>query len=129
MRTYLGHLARAEPEAAYDLLSTESKRQCTRDWYLDRSAQYASELDSARVVLRETTLFDTRATVRTTIDTGRNEPRLFNPGSYTYDATYTLVKEGERWLLKDAAWPYGSCDFARPADPAVDPPLKPAPSP
>jgi hypothetical protein len=103
-------------------------RTCTRSWFIEHATLFAADLDTARVVLRETTIFEDRATVRATVDTGRTEPRLFNPGSYTFDATYTLVREGDRWLLQDTGWPYGSCDFIRPTITPEAPPPTAAPA-
>ena len=130
VRTFLGHLARADAPAAYALLSKESQERCARSFFIDRAAQVASELENSRVVVRDVTVIDGRATVRASVDPGRVDTGLLGPRAASFETTYTLVQEAAEWRLNDTGWPYGYCDFAKPFAPEpARPTATPTPTP
>ncbi len=117
VRTYLGYLAQADTTSAYQLMSASAQELCTREFYVQRNGLLLTELESARVVLRDTNVFDDRATVRATVDSGRVDMGPFGPTSSSFETTYSLILEGAEWKLTDVGWPYSYCDFAKPIEP------------
>jgi hypothetical protein len=126
VRTYLGYLARAEPESAYAIFSKDTQARCSKQIYLDRSGYILDEMESSRVVVRETRVLDSRATVRATVDPGRVDVGPFGPTSTSFETTYSLIRDGVEWKLTDAGWPYGYCDSPKPVE--TEPPATVTPT-
>lgn len=128
VRTYLGFLARGDFEAAYALLGRDAQARCDKTSFLDRAAYAAQELEMSRVVVRDTNVFDSRASVRASVDPGRVDVGPLGPRSSSFDATYSLVLEGAGWRLSDTGWPYVFCDIEqrKPAEPTATPTPTPA---
>ena len=132
VRTFLGHLVRGDGAAAYALLSNEAQGRCTRDSFLDRVTYLQQELERSRVVVRETTVRDGRATVLATVDPGRVDVNIMGPRRSSFETTFALVRDGAEWRLNEPGWPYGYCDFLKPAPfsaPVPAEPPRPTPTP
>lgn len=125
VRTFLGHLVRGDGAAAYTLLSKEAQGRCSRDFLLDRVTSLQQELERSRVVVRETTVRDARATVLATVDPGRVDISIMGPRRSSFETTFALVRDGAEWRLKEVGWPWGYCDFPKPMSPDAPIPAEP----
>ena len=125
VRTFLGHLAEGDGAAAYALLSKGAQEKCTRSFLLDQVTSLQQQLERSRVVVRETTVRDSRATVLATVDQGRVDVGIMGLHKSSFETTFTLVRDGAEWRLDEPGWPWGYCDFPKRTSPDAPVPAEP----
>ncbi len=128
VRTFLGYLARGDGEGAYALLTKSAREQCNKDFFLDSIPILEDELDRSRVIVRDTTVRDSRASVRATVDPGRVDVGVLGPRGSSFETTYSLELEEGEWRVGEGSWPYGYCDFSKRLIDGQQPPATAAPA-
>jgi hypothetical protein len=99
---YLDATLAGDYATANTYLSAERQQQCAD---IVGYRNYVPE--NSRVVLREVTSSGDSATVKVEVTEGGGGLG----GGWTHEEWYQLQREGDRWVITQAPWPYYECGF------------------
>lgn len=109
VQRYLQALETEDASLALSYLEAEAREGCTIQEVRQQTGYFAEGSHRRRVELLESKeLSDGRQQITVRV-TEVNVSPPFDVSEYSHEQTYTLVQEGDAWVLEHPAWPVNYC--------------------